>query len=463
MKDKYSYTLKACFMGIFNQAIYANVSALLFVPFMAMYGFTIGQIGFLVGINFATQLLADIALTVLLDRVRYKTIVQASNILAIIGFALFALAPIIGKGNIYLAIVIATIIFSAASGMLEVTLSPITDTIPDTFKNKKAAMSMMHSFFAWGQIACIIFVAIMLLVLGQEKWNIIIAILIVMPVISTIVFSRVQVVEIRGTADKHKLKAENKKVVKSPVFYLCALAIFFGAGSEVVMNQYISTFCELSLNMSKIQADLVGMCLFALFLGIGRLIYGVWGEKINLNVVLIVGSFLATAMYLVVGLVDQMWLSLLCAILIGLFISLLWPGALSLAGNSFKNAGAWIFSFLAISGDIGCTIFPMLGGSIAEALNLKSMFLFGAIMPFGAFVCHCIIYVLKKRSKGNQNEPTDETILEVDDVNTQTNSTEVAEINLDCNVNAGKISVDEIAINSAIYSNNIKYFKRTCL
>lgn len=398
MKENYSYTLKACFMEIFNQAIYANVSALLFVPFMVMYGFSIGQIGFLVGVNFATQFFADLLLTAILDKVRYKTVVQASNILAIIGFTLFALAPVIAKENIFLTIAIATVVFSAASGMLEVTLSPITDTIPDDFKNKKSAMSLMHSFYAWGQIACIIFVAVMLLVLGQENWNIIIAILIAMPVISTIVFSRVQVIEVRGIADKVKLKAENKKVFKSPVFYLCALAICFGAGSEIVMNQYISTFCELSLNMTKIQADLVGMCLFAFFLGLGRLIYGVWGEKINLSKVLIIGSFLATIMYLVVGIVDIAWLSLLCAVAVGFFISLLWPGALSLSGNNFSKAGAWIFSFLAITGDVGCTVFPMIGGTIAEAINLKAMFLIGAIMPFGAFVCHTIIYVMKKRS-----------------------------------------------------------------
>jgi predicted dehydrogenase len=51
-------------------------------------------------------------------------------------------------------------------------------------------------------------------------------------------------------------------------------AIFFGASTEVVMNQWASTFTEKALSLPKVTGDLLGMCGFAVMLGLGRLIYG---------------------------------------------------------------------------------------------------------------------------------------------------------------------------------------------
>ena len=57
-----------------SQAIFANMTALLMVPFMSLYGLTLGQMGILVGINFGTQILADVLLTFIIDNVKYKNL-----------------------------------------------------------------------------------------------------------------------------------------------------------------------------------------------------------------------------------------------------------------------------------------------------------------------------------------------------------------------------------------------------
>lgn len=401
MKNNYNRILIASCTANASQAIYANMTALLMVPFMSLYGLTLGQMGILVGINFGTQILADVLLTFIIDKVKYKNLVYIANLLGFIGMVLYCMSPKIMPSNVFVPMVLSTIVFSFASGMLEVVLSPIVDTIPDTFKNKKAAMSLLHSFYAWWQAVSIVFIALCLNYLGAENWMYIIGALAVVPVLNTIQFIPVKIVEQRSTESKGQ---SSFKVAKSPVYILCCIAIIVGAGVEIIMNQYVSTFCELNLGVSKLMSDMIGMLLFAVMLGAGRLIFGFFGHKINLNMVLIVSCFLAFIAYLLIGLEINTILSLVLCILVGLFSSMCWPGVISIAGEAFPKAGAWIFSALAVFGDVGASMFGAIAGNIADKLSLSKMFLIIACLPCLCMICHIAIYALIKRKKKTDSE-----------------------------------------------------------
>ena len=56
----YRLTTISCFVGIFCQAISSNITAILFIPLMTLYGLSYIHLGMLVGINFTTQVLVDI-------------------------------------------------------------------------------------------------------------------------------------------------------------------------------------------------------------------------------------------------------------------------------------------------------------------------------------------------------------------------------------------------------------------
>ena len=58
----YKSTFAACVTAIVNQAVIANITALLFVSFMQLYGFGIWQLGVLVGVNYCAQLIATLSL-----------------------------------------------------------------------------------------------------------------------------------------------------------------------------------------------------------------------------------------------------------------------------------------------------------------------------------------------------------------------------------------------------------------
>lgn len=401
MRNNYNRILIASCTANASQAIYANMTALLMVPFMSLYGLTLGQMGILVGINFGTQILADVLLTFIIDKVKYKNLVYIANLLGFIGMVLYCMSPKIMPSNVFVPMVLSTIVFSFASGMLEVVLSPIVDTIPDTFKNKKAAMSLLHSFYAWWQAVSIVFIALCLNYFGAENWMYIIGVLAVVPVLNTIQFIPVKIVEQRSTESKGQ---SSFKVAKSPIYILCCIAIIVGAGVEIIMNQYVSTFCELNLGVSKLMSDMIGMLLFAVMLGTGRLIFGFFGHKINLNMVLIVSCFLAFIAYLLIGLEINTILSLVLCILVGLFSSMCWPGVISIAGEAFPKAGAWIFSTLAVFGDVGASMFGAIAGNIADKLSLSKMFLIIACLPCLCMICHLAIYALIKRKKKIDSE-----------------------------------------------------------
>ena len=181
-------------------------------------------------------------------------------------------------------------------------------------------MSLLHSFYAWWQVISIVYIALCLNFFSAENWMYIIGALAIVPVLNTLQFVPVKITEQRSVQNK---RGSTLKVAKSPIYILCCIAIVVGAGVEIIMNQYVSTFCELNLGVSKLMADMIGMLLFAVMLGTGRLIFGFFGHKINLSKVLIASCFLAGIAYLLIGLQINIILSLIMCIMVGRVLYLL--------------------------------------------------------------------------------------------------------------------------------------------
>lgn len=384
----YKRTYAGCFLGIVNQATVSIITAILFVPFMTLYNFQLWQLGVFVGINFGIQTIADILLTFIIDKVGFRPLVLIAAGLSSLGLILMGLLPFfVPADQMFWGIVAATSVFAFSSGMLEVVISPIIDNIPEGTKGKGGAMSLMHSFYAWGQLFCILATSLYLLLAGNANWNYILFAFAVLPIISLIVF-------LRAPLDKKPAETHAKAVGKtffSPFFIVAILAIMFGGASEVIMNQWTSTFVVTALGFSKATADLIGMAFFAVSLGVGRLLYAKFGHKINMHKVLIFGSLLTAVIYILVGVVDIPVLALILSCLCGFTASLLWPGTLVVTSKKFPTAGAWIFAVLAITGDIGAAIGPAATGFIAEGIGLKLAFLIMAVVPLAACGCHIIL------------------------------------------------------------------------
>ena len=153
--------------------------------------------------------------------------------------------------------------------------------------------------------------------------------------------------------------------------------------SELSMSQWASAFAEKGLNVSKAMGDLLGPCMFAVFMGIARVFYGKFGERIALSKFMAGSSALCIVAYLITVVSPYPLLSLAGCALCGLSVGIMWPGTFSLASNAMPMGGTAMFAMLAFAGDMGCTSGPSLTGRIADALgsDIKAGFAFAAVFP----------------------------------------------------------------------------------
>ena len=120
------------------------------------------------------------------------------------------------------------------------------------------------------------------------------------------------------------------------------------------------------LYVPKVIGDIAGPCMFAIFMGTGRALYGIWGSKINLKNALFGSGILCITCYGVTVFSPWPILSLIACAICGLSVSLMWPGTFSLSAKMYPKGGTAMFGMLAIFGDLGGSFGPWLAGFMSD-------------------------------------------------------------------------------------------------
>jgi fucose permease len=387
----YKRTIYACYEGNLVGALACNLTPLLFVTLMTDFNLTFEMAGRLTLINFFTQIVTDLAFSRPVDKYGPRRFVVAGHFIAAIGLILFALSPLLFPSSPYTGFVIATIIFSCASGLMELLLSPIIQAIPGPEKAK--AMSLLHSFYAWGFILVVVVTTFSLTVLS---WQYVVLLWSLVPLAGGINFMFVPIAPMVNELERTK----GRDLLSSPMFFLLVLGILAGGAAEVSMSQWTSAFTEQALHLPKAMGDLVGLCLFAACLGTGRALFGHFGSHWNIRRLMTIGASLAVVCYLVAALSPYPVLSLIACSACGFATSLLWPGSIVLSTRVFPLAGAGMFALLAAAGDSGAAIGPYLIGLVADhapVLQLKAGLIVGSAFPF------ILIFLLIQQKRMEKN------------------------------------------------------------
>ncbi|MEU0481534.1 hypothetical protein ABZ260_20390, partial [Streptosporangium sp. NPDC006013] len=150
----YDHTRRACYTGYVTQAIVNNLAPLLFIVFQTRYQLPLEMLGRLVLLNFATQLVTDIVAVKFVDRTGYRIPLVLAHVLSAVGLVLLAVAPELSPSP-YLGLCVAIVVYAVGGGLLEVLVSPVVDALPSPQEGKAAAMSLLHSFYCWGQVAVV--------------------------------------------------------------------------------------------------------------------------------------------------------------------------------------------------------------------------------------------------------------------------------------------------------------------
>ncbi|MDF2485812.1 MAG: Major Facilitator Superfamily transporter [Herbinix sp.] len=360
-QKQYTYrnTTFSCYRGYMTQAIINNLAPLLFIIFQTSYEITYTKLGQLVLVNFATQLLTDVWASRYADRFGYRICMVVAHALCSIGLVSLGVLPLIMPSP-YLGLVLAVILYGIGGGLLEVIVSPIIEALPN--ENKEASMSLLHSFYCWGQMLVVFLSTLLLWLIGRDLWFLLPILWALFPLYNMFQFLHVPILSL--VKEGHEMKL--KELFSFPTFYLALLLMVCAGASELTMSQWSSIFAEKGLQIPKLVGDLLGPGLFALLMAIGRTIYGYLGDRLPMKLCLFGSSILCIITYLVTVFSPYPLLSLLACSLCGLSVSLMWPGTFSIASAAFPRGGTLMFGILAVCGDLGCSFGPWLAGRISD-------------------------------------------------------------------------------------------------
>lgn len=403
--SNFKKTIFACYRGYITQGIVNNLSPLFFVIFQDHFGIDYMLISALILCNFITQVITDVLAVRYVDRIGMRRAAVLAHVLAFSGLAMQGILPNILPAP-YIGLVIATVINGIGGGLIEVIISPIVDSCPGDAK--ASAMSLLHSFYCWGQVGVVLITTLLLRVIGEDLWYIIPLLWSLIPFYNLFSFLKVPLMPAIPEDEKTPLRT----LLKSKIFLVAMLLMLCAGASELAMCQWSSLFAERALGVTKVMGDLMGPCLFAVLMGIGRTIFGIWGEKINLSHALMATAALCVLCYIGAGLFDNPILSLISCALCGISVSLMWPGTFSLVATIYPKGGTAMFGTLAILGDVGCSVGPALFGAVstaaanaavnsasADQLGLKSGMLVSIIFPLFIVIGVALITHLAKQEK----------------------------------------------------------------
>ena len=370
-------TINACFAGYVVQAVVNNFVPLLFVMFQDSYQIPLSKITLLITVNFVFQLVIDILSAGFIDKIGYKTSVIIAHFCAAAGLISLTVLPEV-FGDPFVGILVSVMIYAVGGGLLEVLLSPIVEACPTA--NKEKAMSLLHSFYCWGHMGVVLLSTVFFSVFGISNWKVLALIWALIPVINGIVFFTAPIYSLQEEGEKG---LSLKELLSKGVFWVMILLMVCSGASEQAVSQWASTFAEQGLGVSKTIGDLAGPMAFAFMMGLSRLFYGKYGDRIDLDKFMSGSTVLCLVSYLCISFAPFPVLSLAGCAVCGFSVGILWPGSFSKAAAAIKGGGTAMFAFLALAGDLGCSSGPTLAGFVSSHMgdNLKAGILAAIIFP----------------------------------------------------------------------------------
>ena len=391
MKKDYKKTKTACYLGFVTQAITANFAPLLFLKFHNDYNIELGKIALISTVFFFTQLLVDLFCAKYVDRIGYRASIVASEVCSAAGLIGLAFLPELLPSP-FIGILISVVIYAVGSGLIEVLCSPIVEACP--FENKEATMSLLHSFYCWGSVGTILFSTLFLAVFGMDSWKWLAVILAIIPAYNIYNFATCPIEHLVEDGKGMGVR----ELFSTPLFWISVILMICSGASELSMAQWASAYAEAALGFTKTLGDIAGPCMFAVSQGICRVFFGKYGDRMDLKKFMIGSGFLCIICYVLASICKNPILGLIGCILCGFSVAIMWPGTISISSKTFPKGGTAMFAILAMAGDLGGSIGPVMVGKVAQNAggDIRYGMRMGLIFPIVLVVSVLILGVRKK-------------------------------------------------------------------
>lgn len=391
VKNNYEHTLYACYIGYITQAIVNNFAPLLFLTFVKEFGLSLGAITVITTLNFSVQLFVDFLSAKVIDKVGYRKSIVTAHMCSAAGIAGMAFLPQL-FGNAYAGLLTAGTLYAVGGGIIEVLISPIIESCPT--KKKEAAMSLLHSFYSWGQASMILLSTVFFVLFGIGNWRILALIWALVPLFNVFYFA---LVPLYPVAEGHE-KLSVKGLFGQKMFWLLLVIMVCAGASEQAMAQWASAFAESALNVSKSVGDLAGPCAFALLMGSARLLYAKYSDNLPLLKFMKKSALLCIACYVLAAFSQNALAGLIGCALCGFSVGIFWPGTFSVAAEKLPGGGTAMYAFMALAGDVGCASGSTVVGLVAEHFqgNLKTGLCAAMLFPVVILIGICMLHKKNK-------------------------------------------------------------------
>lgn len=363
-------------MGFITQAIASNFAPLLFLKFHNDYHISLGNIALISTCFFFTQLLVDLFCAKYVDRIGYRVCIVASEVLSAVGLVGLAFLPDMLPSP-FAGIIISVIIYAIGSGLIEVLCSPIVEACP--FENKEATMSLLHSFYCWGSVGTILVSTAFFAIFGMNSWRWLAVLLALIPTINIYNFATCPIEHLVDDGEGMSIR----QLFSTPLFWISLVLMICSGASELSMSQWASAYAEAALGLSKTVGDLAGPCMFAVSMGICRVVFGKYGDRMDLKKFMTGSGILCVACYLLASISVSPVVGLIGCILCGFSVGIMWPGTTSISSATFPTGGTAMFALLAMAGDLGGSIGPAIVGRVTQNAgdNIRAGMAAGLVFP----------------------------------------------------------------------------------
>lgn len=240
-------------------------------------------------------------------------------------------------------------------------------------------MSLLHSFYCWGSVGVILLSTAFFAVFGIDSWRWLACIWALIPLYNIYNFATCPI--------QHPVEDGKgmsiRSLLRAPLFWISIILMVCAGASELSMAQWASAYTESALGLSKAMGDLAGPCMFAVTMGVSRVIFGKYGDRLDLMKFMIGSGFLCLLCYVTASVSDNAVIGLAGCIACGFSVGIMWPGTISICSERLPGGGTAMFALLAMAGDLGGAFGPGLVGSITQSAgnDLKKGMLVGCLFP----------------------------------------------------------------------------------
>ena len=174
-----------------------------------------------------------------------------------------------------------------------------------------------------------------------------------------------------------------RQLGRKPLFWVAIILMVCAGASELSMAQWASAYAEAALGLTKAIGDLMGPCMFAVTMGISRIIYGKYGDRLDLRKFMLGSGALCVVCYLLASVSSSPVIGLIGCVFCGFSVGIMWPGTISISSRKFPTGGTAMFALLAMAGDLGGSIGPAIVGKVTQSAgdNIRAGMGVGLVFP----------------------------------------------------------------------------------